>query len=141
MGYVLRSLFAMLPVLSMVAPAAANEANILTNTRWELESMIEGRMVWEPSGRTDVTLEFQADGKATGRAPCNYYFASYTVEGNTLSMSSAGSTRMWCEGVMEQEGRYLRALALANTFELVGDELRIVYGNGQGTLIFERDDD
>ncbi|MDC0748939.1 META domain-containing protein [Polyangium mundeleinium] len=140
MGYVLRSLFAMLPVLSMVAPAAANEANILANTRWELESLIEGRTMWEPSGRTEVTLEFQADGTATGRAPCNYYFASYTVEGDTLSMSSAGSTRMFCEGVMEQEGRYLRALAQANTFQLVGDELRIEYGNGQGTLIFEKDD-
>ncbi|HVK69507.1 MAG TPA: META domain-containing protein, partial [Polyangium sp.] len=63
-----------------------------------------------------------------------------TVEGNTLSMSSAGSTRMFCEGVMEQEGRYLRALEQADTFQFVGDELRIEYGNGRGTLIFERDD-
>ncbi|WP_284720362.1 META domain-containing protein [Polyangium sorediatum] len=124
----------------MVAPAVADEPNRLANTRWELESLIEGRTIWEPSGRTEVTLVFQADGTANGKAPCNYYFASYTVEGNTLSMSSAGSTRMFCEGVMEQEGRYLRALEQAGRFELSGDELRIEYGNGQGTLIFERDD-
>ncbi|MDC3953393.1 META domain-containing protein [Polyangium jinanense] len=140
MGYVLRSLFAMLPVLSMVAPATA-EANILANTQWELESLVQGRTVWEPSGRTEVTLEFQADGKATGRAPCNYYFTSYTVEGNTLSMSSVASTRMFCAGVMEEEGRYLRALEQADSFQLVGDELRIVFANGQGTLIFEREED
>lgn len=140
MRHVPHSLFAMLPVLSMVAPAAANEANILANTRWELESMVEGRTVWEPSGRTEVTLQFQADGKANGKAPCNWYFASYKVEGDRLSMSSIGSTKMWCEGVMEQEGRYLRALEQAGTFELTGDQLRIVYGRGQGTLVFERED-
>ncbi|MDI1446203.1 META domain-containing protein [Polyangium sp. 6x1] len=140
MGYVLRSLFAMLPVLSMVAPAAANEANILANTQWELESIVEGRTAWEPSDRNEVTLVFQADGKANGKAPCNYYFTSYRVEGNTLSMSSAGSTRMFCAGVMERESQYLRALEQADSFQLTGDELRIEYGNGRGTLIFERED-
>ncbi|MDI1480063.1 META domain-containing protein [Polyangium sp. y55x31] len=140
MGYVLRSLFVMLPVLSMAAPAAANEANILANTQWELESIVEGRTMWEPSGRNDVTLQFQADGKANGKAPCNWYFASYKVEGDRLSMSTIGSTRMFCEGVMEQESRYLGALEQANTFEIRGDELRIRYGNGRGTLIFERED-
>jgi heat shock protein HslJ len=50
------------------------------------------------------------------------------------------TTEMACEGagIMEQEQRYYQALQSAGEFEIAGDELRITYGGGEGTLIFSR---
>ena len=62
----------------------------------------------------------------SGTAGCNNYSASYTVDGNAITIGPAISTMMFCadpEGVMEQEMAYLQALPSAATYVVQGDRL------------------
>ena len=52
----------------------------------------------------------------SGSASCNNYMATYTVDGDGITIGPAASTRMMCadpEGVMEQEMAYLASLTTA----------------------------
>ena len=139
MGYVLRSLLVMLPVVSIAAPAMARDENRLANTQWVLVAIVEGETTSLPVEGTEVTLEFGRDDTAGGKA-CNYYQSPYKVEGNALSFGDVASTLMLCPPEESaQEGRYYEALKSADSFELKRRRLEIAYGDGRGTLVFVRD--
>ena len=115
-------------------------ANGLTGTRWALLSYSNtaGETVDALADR-EVTAEFGADGRVGGSAGCNNYFAGYTVDGNNLTISQAGSTMMACDppAVMEQEAAYLAALASAATYTIDGDRLQIANADGEIVLTFQ----
>jgi len=72
-------------------------------------------------------------GKVAGSAGCNRYTATYTSDGQKLTIGPAGATRKMCaqpDGVMEQEQQFLRALETVTTARFEGDrlELRTVEG-------------
>jgi heat shock protein HslJ len=89
-----------------------------------------------------ITLAFGADGRASGSAGCNRYFASYQAEGSKLSLKGGGSTRMMCGGdsVMAQEQAYLRALDTVATMRIEANrlELRTAAGGPVATFTRER---
>ena len=89
-----------------------------------------------------ITLAFGADGRASGSAGCNRYFASYQTEGSKLSLKGGGSTRMMCggDGVMAQEQAYLRALDTVATMRIEANrlELRTAAGGPVATFTRER---
>ena len=89
-----------------------------------------------------ITLAFGTDGRASGSAGCNRYFASYQAEGNKLSLKGGGSTRMMCggDGVMAQEQAYLRALDTVATMRIEANrlELRTAAGGPVATFTRER---
>ncbi len=88
-----------------------------------------------------VTASFSQDGRVTGSAGCNRYFASYSVEGNGIAIRNAGSTKMFCgspEGLMVQESRFLSHLAAATSFAIDGTTLTL-RGNGDQPLLVFRE--
>jgi len=87
-----------------------------------------------------VTLEFGADGQATGTAGCNAYGGRYQVQGGSISFQEIVSTLMACadEQVMGQEQQYLQALGTTGKFEISGDRLTIAFDSGQGALKYAR---
>jgi heat shock protein HslJ len=89
---------------------------------------------------TTITAVFDKDGKVTGSAGCNRYFASYTVTGTSMSMGSAGSTAMYCTspGVGQQESTYLASLGRAATFTITGDRLSLADKEGTTLLSFTK---
>ncbi|MEM7127495.1 MAG: META domain-containing protein [Chloroflexota bacterium] len=109
----------------------------LEGTPWQLVSMgAEGNMV-PPIAETMITLAFEGS-TVEGDGGCNSYFGSYTVDGSSLSIELPASTLMFCEspaGVMEQEEAYILALNGATSFEIEGNELRILYQDG--VLIYQ----
>lgn len=107
----------------------APESN-LTGSRWNLVSMAGEAPV---EGST-ITLDF-LNGDLGGNASCNSYSAPYTLDGETLSVGLATSTMMACEGVMDQEARYLGLLSSAESLSAGDDEL--VIGTPEGDLVFE----
>ncbi len=89
-----------------------------------------------------VTVNFDVDGKLTGKAGCNSYFTSYTIDGETISIGLVGATRMACgapEGIMDQEVRFFEALGQVSNYELVGDELSLLSSDGAYLLSLIRD--
>jgi heat shock protein HslJ len=103
------------------------EPAALLHGAWTVEQ-IDGKPIVEGS---NVTMDFGTEGKVAGSASCNRYFISYTLTGEGLNFSKAGSTMMACEQpLMDQERRFLKILEAVARFEIGAD----------GSLILQTDD-
>jgi heat shock protein HslJ len=109
-----------------VAPAPSFD---LAGTAWVLTSL-NGAPALE--GAT-VTLQFGADGSATGTDGCNRYSTTFTQDGVNLTFAQPGaSTMMLCPepaGVMEQASAYAAALASTTNFSANQSQLALLAGN------------
>jgi heat shock protein HslJ len=73
-----------------------------------------------------TTLEFIEAGRVAGRGGCNRFFGSVEIAGESIRFGQMGSTRMACvEALMNQEGKYFKALGAAERYVLNGDELLV----------------
>ncbi|MCB8984580.1 MAG: META domain-containing protein [Ardenticatenaceae bacterium] len=105
----------------------------LTGTTWQLTSYNNGQnAVVSVNPNAEVTAVFGEDGTLSGSAGCNTYSTSYTVDGNSLTISpNIVTTMMACaEDVMQQETAYLATLPTATTFAVQGDSLELRDANG-----------
>lgn len=58
-----------------------------------------------------VTIDFHADGTISGRAPCNAYHGTFTVDDDSVTIANIASTLMGCEdAIMDDETAFVRAL-------------------------------
>jgi heat shock protein HslJ len=64
-----------------------------------------------------VNISFDAEGKVTGQAPCNRYFASWEQNGQQLSIQQVGATKMACPD-LQQEQAFFAQLAKVDGFEI-----------------------
>jgi heat shock protein HslJ len=110
----------------------------LVGTNWTLESFHTADAVSSVISGTAINAVFGEDGKVSGSAGCNRYFAPYTESAPSLSIGPAGSTKMYCSepGVMQQESTYLSRLSQTKTFTIKGERLNLADGNGKTTLAF-----
>jgi len=77
---------------------------------WQLTAL-NGRA--ESSG---ITLELGADNNASGRAPCNRYFGTYTAGSDfSFSLPRVGATRRACPA-LNLEREYFNALSAATEY-------------------------
>jgi heat shock protein HslJ len=118
----------------IVPPAPAP----LAGTNWTLDSVYSADAVSSVMAGTTITAVFDRDGRVTGSAGCNRYFASYTVTGTSISIGEAGSTKMYCtsDGVMQQESAYLASLGRTTTFTITGNRLTLADAKGATLLSF-----
>ncbi len=103
---------------------------------WKVTGFNNGRQaVVSPLDGTSLTLTF-ADGKVVGSAGCNTFRATYTSEGNRLSIGPAATTRMACpaDGVMEQERQFLAALKTARVWTVENGKLDVHRADGERVL-------
>lgn len=85
------------------------------------------------------TLLFDNDGKISGNAGCNDYFANYEVNGSNLSFSAVGATKMFCgEGLMAEETAFLAALEKAASYRINGNSLQIFAADDSTLISFSR---
>jgi heat shock protein HslJ len=112
----------------------------LVGTNWTLDSVYTGTAVSSVIAGTTITAVFGEDGRVAGSAGCNHYFASYNVSGTSVSIGSAGSTKMYCTGpgVMQQESTYLASLSRAAAFTITGNRLSLAEANGTTLLSFTK---
>jgi heat shock protein HslJ len=110
----------------------------LVGTNWTLDSMHTDGSVSSVITGTTITALFDKDGRVSGSAGCNRYFASYTQTGASIAISSVGSTKMHCTrpGIMQQESTYLASLGRTTTFTIAGSRLVLVDPNGSVLLSY-----
>jgi len=106
----------------------------LAGTSWKLTG-------WAEAGTNpaDFTLTARfADGRVTGKAAVNNYFAAYTEgPGNKLSLGDAGSTMMaGPPPAMQAEQTYLRLLGRVRSFSRADRALTLADSAGQMVLEF-----
>ena len=112
------------------APAAL--AN-LVGTAWRLESLGNGKL--QPG--TQPSLEFPAEGRASGNGSCNRFNGIVIVAGDGIKFSGLATTRKACaEAVMRQEDAYLAVLRDAVRYEADAQSLRIYAAGRDEALRF-----
>jgi heat shock protein HslJ len=117
-------------------PAAAESEFSLEGPIWQLTTYVDQSGALAPA-EAEATIRFQ-DGQAGGSTGCNRFFASYTIDGNQLTFSQAGSTMMACpEPAMSQEQAFLTNIGLVASYEIVGPQLQLFDAAGEALLIFE----
>jgi heat shock protein HslJ len=112
---------------------SGGEAPDLDGTEWGLLEM-NGEAIPED---VEITIAF-SEGQISGQSACNRYFAGYTQDGTTLTFDQAGSSNMFCEGLMDLEGDYLQALSEVKSFELKDDIMTLKNESGEATLVFRK---
>lgn len=105
------------------APAGTGRATLppdLAGTSWVLQN-VAGRPVLEDMRST---LAFRPNGQIAGLGGCNGYTGTATVTGERITIGPLATTKMACpQPAMEQEARFLDALAKAERFGVAGTNL------------------
>lgn len=80
----------------------------MTETVWVFETVADRPL----PDRVRVSMAFDAEEQRVfGRSGCNRYTASYSLEGDVLTIGTAAATKMACpEAMMTVEDRFLRML-------------------------------
>lgn len=104
-----------------------NPIDVLTPNAWTVTSIGGAAM----SGRPP-TLQFSADGQASGFAGCNRWTSSAVLSGEGLRIGMAAATRMACldDTASKQESDFLAALGRITGFDVdVNGDLLLKAGN------------
>ncbi len=113
----------------------------LTNTTWIVTGYNNGNQaVVSVLADTEMTAVFAEDGTMSGTAGCNSYRATYTTDGDALTIGPAAATRKLCaspEGIMEQEALYLAALPNATVYRIDGETLELRDADGSKIAGFQ----
>lgn len=99
----------------------------LSGTSWTLTTL-DGDL---PVQGSVITLDFGADGMASGTDGCNQYSMGFAQDGNSLTFASPGAaTMMACQAdIMRQASDYMDALAQTSTFSANARQLTLQDGN------------
>jgi heat shock protein HslJ len=134
LGIKVLAALAMMTLISILAACDLTGTNDLEGTSWGLVSLTGNELLAD----TMITLEF-SENEVSGTGGCNHYGGSYQISGNSLTIGDVFATEMACPeppGVLEQEGDYLAALNVANSYQLTGDQLEILDEGGWQLLVF-----
>ena len=101
---------------------------------WNLTA-IEQRPV-NFDGRAFIKFD-EKENKVSGKALCNSYFSDYEMTGQKITFSSVGSTKIYCEGVMDEENQIITQLKKTKRYEVKSDFLYF-YSGEKLLLTFKR---
>lgn len=101
---------------------------------WNLTA-IEQRPV-NFDGRAFIKFD-EKENKISGKALCNSYFSDYEMIGQKITFSSVGSTKMYCEGMMDEENQIITQLQKTKRYEVKSDFLYF-YSGEKVVLTFKR---
>jgi heat shock protein HslJ len=101
---------------------------------WNLTA-IEQRPV-NFDGRAFIKFN-EKENRISGKALCNSYFSDYEMIGQKITFSSVGSTKMYCEGMMDEENQIITQLQKTKRYEVKSDFLYF-YSGEKVVLTFKR---
>ena len=124
---------AALAVVGLAVMAGASGSERLEGPTWLAENIKGGGVI----DNAQSTLVFASAGRVTGSGGCNRLFATATIAGDTLMFGGVGTTRMACApALMDQEQKFLGALAATRTFRFEGPYLRFYDAAGAELIRF-----
>lgn len=110
--------------------ADASGAERLEGSTWLAEDIKGGGVL--DNAQSKIAIEA---GKVTGSGGCNRLFGQATIAGDALTFGGIGTTRMACApALMDQEQKFLGALAATRTFRFDGPNLKF-YDAGGAELV------
>ena len=114
----------------------------LQGTSWLVTEYDSGAGLTSILPGSDVTATFGTDGRVTGSAGCNSYFAAYTSNLSDMSIKivQVGLTRRLCQpaDAMIQEGSFITVLKSASTYQIEGRFLILKKADGSVVMHLKR---
>lgn len=111
------------------AAQAAAPAPPITDLEWRVVE-VRGRPVETEISRGAPTLTLaSAEGRASGFAGCNQFTGSFALSGSRLTFGALAMTRMFCDGRMELEEWYSRALGDVTNARISEGALELLAGD------------
>ncbi|MCU0240369.1 MAG: META domain-containing protein [Pyrinomonadaceae bacterium] len=95
--------------------------------KWKLTKLVGVEKLSEK-----ITLNVSKDGKIGGNGGCNTFGGSYTVKKAKITFKDIFSTKMFCDGVPENE--YFNALGNAKSYTIKKGEL-IIYDKSKKVIL------
>lgn len=124
---------------TMENPSTTSNTEI-TSSYWKLETL-EGKAVstlQENEKDVGFTLN-DKENRISGFAGCNNFFGTYKLEdGNRISFSSLGATKMACPSAAFNEQEFLDIFGLVDNYRITGDRLELNVGRRAPLAIFKR---
>lgn len=115
-----------------------NKSNIkisLDSKTWLWSETREGNSSVEPREKDAFVLTFKNDEASFSfSTDCNRGFGSYLKNGNDLSFSNMGSTKMYCEGAQEADFIQMLNEVKSYSFSESGD---LVLKTNSGFMVFK----
>jgi len=109
----------------------------LENTYWKLVQL-DGAPVEVFERQREAHLILQpAQRRITGSGGCNRFQGSYRLEANKLSFGQVAATLMACTHGMEQERKFLDALARVGRWAVTGERLELFDASGAPLAQFD----
>ncbi|MHB1177170.1 MAG: META domain-containing protein, partial [Daejeonella sp.] len=106
----------------------------LGQSTWNLTA-IEQRPV-NFDGRAFIKFD-EKENKKSGKALCNSYFSEYEMIGKKITFGTIGSTKMYCEGMMDEENQIINNLRKTKRYDVKSDFLYL-YSGEKLVLTFKR---
>jgi putative lipoprotein len=120
-------------ILLKMVPQASADLGLVFGQSWVVEYVDGIGAIADPK----ATLRISETGKAGGSGPCNVYFATAKVEGQSIAISNIGSTFKACAPeVMAEEKAMFDALAKASSFRIDDGKLIIADKDNRDILRF-----
>ena len=117
-------LFFCLVTFTIVACNSAKENLSLTGVNWVAESL-NGKDIKLKEKDRKVTMRLESENtKVVGEAGCNRFFGTYQLEGEKLTFSQMGATRMACPD-MDIELTFFKVLDETTSFVIKNDKLSL----------------
>ncbi|MBC7760111.1 MAG: META domain-containing protein [Phormidesmis sp. FL-bin-119] len=79
----------------------------------------------------------EKEHKVSGKAVCNSFSSDYEMSGQKITFSGIISTKMYCEGIMDDENQIITQFQKTNRYEVKSDKLYL-YAEGKLAMTFKR---
>lgn len=116
-------------ILALNGCSTTPGASALDDREWKL-TWVAG--ISSMPGGAAPTIRFGSDGRLAGNSGCNSAGATYTAEGDRLTIGAIMSTKRACIEAArnELERAYLDALGRTRRFRVTANELELLDENG-----------
>ena len=124
---------AILTLDSQAFRGCAGEArSLLTGDAWQIEDVMGGGVV----DGAEVTIGFDAEGRAFGRAACNRFSGGYELTGEGISFGPMAGTKMACApALMDLEIKVFEALGQVRRFDFDETGALLLIGGPKGEAL------
>jgi heat shock protein HslJ len=113
-----------------------NSATAITEYNWKLIELNGERI--STTGAREPFIVFQPkDNKVNGNAGCNNFFGNYQINGEQITISNVGATKMACQN-MQLETSFFQLLQTPLTFSISENDLIFKNNDGNVAAKFEK---
>lgn len=102
----------------------------LEGTTWKLVTLADKPVTAPDDERAPTLFLDPSDHRAYGSGGCNRFSGSYTLKGGDLGFGPMISTKMYCDGVMDQEAAYFAALEATRGWRVSARKLELTGADG-----------